>query len=255
MASASQRLVEALGAVSAHPEGLTVTDLSRKLEISMATGSRLLASLVDAGLVSKVDQQRHVLDLRIWSLGVQAAAPVRRIADIARPMVIDAVRNSDLLIALAVLHGRDAVFLEVSTATRGAVVVAPNAATMPAHACAPGKAILAYSDPAVVDAFLDQPLEQVTDATITSPEALRDELVRTRARGYALNLGEYQPETVAVAVPVFDEKRQPVASVGSSGPATALSEADLQAAAVVLSALSDSISAALGYFPEAHMVG
>ena len=85
------RAVEALDLLAAHPEGLSVTELAQKLSTSKSTSSRLLAALVEANLVERNEAQRHFLDVRVWSWGVQAA---RRLAvlDIARPHIAIAVR-------------------------------------------------------------------------------------------------------------------------------------------------------------------
>jgi DNA-binding IclR family transcriptional regulator len=73
---------------------------------------------------------------------------------------------------------------------------------VPAHATAAGKALLAWR-PGWREAVLGQQLRSYTAKTLTGPEYLRRELARTEARGYALEHREYQPETRALAVPVW----------------------------------------------------
>ena len=58
----------------------------------------------------------------------------------------------------------------------------------PAHATAPGKALLAHRD-AWRDSLLAQPLRRLTPRTITDPRDLAAELTRIRQRGYATDNG------------------------------------------------------------------
>jgi len=255
MSSASKRLYEALDAIGSEPGGITVTDLARELDVSKATASRLLASLVEAGLVIKTDSQRHVFDFRLWVWGVQASARARRIAEIARPVAIHVVGTTDALIATTILYRKLAVFLEVMIPSHGATVVIPGAKVIPAYACAPGKAILAFASPERQREALQGPLKAFTGATLTSPEDLQKEFAVIREKGYALNRCEYFTDTVGVAVPIFDGNGEVVAAVSSSGPTSIWNIERLEGLVPSLRSISDSASAALGYSRAANMMG
>src|SRR3954465_11674811 len=92
MNNSLSRTAQAFDLLASHPRGLSVTELAEKLHTSKSTSSRLLASLVESGLVERDEAQRHFLDVRFWTWGVQAA---RRLAvlDIARPHIAIAVRE------------------------------------------------------------------------------------------------------------------------------------------------------------------
>jgi DNA-binding IclR family transcriptional regulator len=255
MSSASKRLYEALDVIGSERGGVAVTDLARELDVSMATASRLLASLVDAGFVTKTDSQRHVLDLRLWVWGVQASAGSRRIAEIARPMAIHVVGVTDALIATTILYKKLALFLEVMLPSHGATVVLPGGKIIPAYACAPGKAILAYANPDRQREALQGPLKAYTAATLTSMEELQREFAVIREKGYALNRSEYYADTVGVAVPIFDGNGEVLAAVSSSGLTTSWDIERLEGLVPHLRSISDSASAALGYSRTANMFG
>jgi DNA-binding IclR family transcriptional regulator len=88
---------------------------------------------------------------------------------------------------------------------------------VPCHCTAAGKALLAWRD-SWRDAVLTQALESFTDRTTTGPESLRRELARTVARGYAIEDREYEPDTRALAAPVFDAGGQAVAALAVAAP-------------------------------------
>ncbi len=247
--------IEALGAIATEPSGITVTDFARKLAVSKATASRLLASLVNAGFVTKVDPQRHVLDFQLWLWGVEASARARRIADITRPAAIHVAGATDALIATTILYGKDAIFLEVLIPSHGTTIVHQGPSIIPAYACAPGKVMLAYASPERQQKALEGPLRSYTDATLTSHEALQREFTLIREKGYALNRGEYLVDTIGVAVPIYDGSGEAVAAVSSSGSTASWDLERLKGFVPMLRSISDSASAALGYSMTANVVG
>ena len=60
--------------------------------------------------------------------------------------------------------------------------------------------------------------ERFTHRTISSAEALRAEIEKTRRRGYAVDDEELEEGLRCIAVPVLDAQRLPVAAVSVSGP-------------------------------------
>jgi DNA-binding IclR family transcriptional regulator len=76
-------------------------------------------------------------------------------------------------------------------------------AEVPAHATAMGKALLAFSPPEVVDAFISRGLEGYTPFTITAPDRFRRALATTRFSRLAVSRWELEPNRSAFAVPVF----------------------------------------------------
>ncbi len=90
---------------------------------------------------------------------------------------------------------------------------------VPCHCTASGKALLAWRD-SWRDAVLEQPLESFTDRTLTGPEALRRQLAHTRARGFAIEDREHDPDTRGVAAPVASPTGKTVAAVAIVAPTT-----------------------------------
>ena len=81
----------------------------------------------------------------------------------------------------------------------------------PAHATAPGKALLAHRA-SWRHSILAQPLQRHTPRTLTDRRDLAADLARTRARGHATDHGEHHQDRHAIAAPIFDEDH-PVAAL------------------------------------------
>src|SRR3954469_11546245 len=187
MSGSAERLVEALEAVSASPEGVSVTEAARILNMSKAAASRLLASLSSTGLLERDSAQRYFLGLRLWEFGAQAARRLR-IADISRTLVLQASNQTQARVHISVLRGDKAYFLEMTDFSNGAAIpVMPEMPTVPAYACAPGKVMLAAQREADVQALFPGPLPPYTARTLTNTADLIDELRLIREQGYGVN--------------------------------------------------------------------
>jgi DNA-binding IclR family transcriptional regulator len=87
----------------------------------------------------------------------------------------------------------------------------------PLYAGAPGRALLAFAPPEVLDEVLAQDLVRITDGTLTEPE-LRATLGGIVMTGIATSEGELIEGSVAMAVPLFREDGI-VGAIAVLGPA------------------------------------
>jgi DNA-binding IclR family transcriptional regulator len=78
-----------------------------------------------------------------------------------------------------------------------------GATLLPAHATALGRALLAFSPAAVVDAVVAAGLPSVGTSTRTTPERLRRSLAITRLTRIVVQNGEPRRGQTVVAMPVF----------------------------------------------------
>jgi IclR family acetate operon transcriptional repressor len=94
----------------------------------------------------------------------------------------------------------------------------------PIHACSTGKAILAWTDEAEVDAVIEAGLQNFTDGTITDPDDFRKELAKIREQGFSVNLGEWRSEVRGIAAPVLTAGGRPRGAISIAVPAHRLPE-------------------------------
>ena len=256
------RLAEVLDVLAGSANGLSVTEMAAQLSISKTTSSRLLASLVENGLVEKDQAQRHMLDLRFWSWGAQAARRFR-LLDISRPPIIDAVSSSGIPIYIGVPRGDLAFFLEKTVMLNDVPVVVPmtflsasvTGTSIPLYACAPGKAMLAFGPEELLQSVLARPLKPFTQRTVTTPDALMQQIQQVRSDGYAVNKGEYFGH-LAVGVPIFDHTGIAAAALGTAGGMYGVEqESFVEMSVAVLRKAAERISASLGFLGAPALVG
>jgi DNA-binding IclR family transcriptional regulator len=97
-------------------------------------------------------------------------------------------------------------------------------ATVPIHATALGKALLAHS-PGLQPLLRTGELTSYTSRTVTDPNRLAAELLDVRARGYALEFGEHLPDQAGIAAAVLGPGGLPVGAVGIHGDLDRLCDA------------------------------
>jgi IclR family acetate operon transcriptional repressor len=119
---------------------------------------------------------------------------------------------------------------------------------VPSHCTAAGKALLAWREP-WREVVLEQRLESFTDRTTTGPEALRRELARTVARGYAVEDREYEPDTRGLAAPVFSDAGEAIAAIAVAAPVERLGAERYGEIGQTVTCAAAELSAQLGFAP------
>jgi DNA-binding IclR family transcriptional regulator len=221
------RVIEAVRSL----DGARVTEVATALDVAKSTAHRHLTTLRDLGYLVTEGDQYHV-GLRFLSLG-QYARERRVTGATLRPTVRALARETEESAQFLVPERDAAVY--VCRETGSNAVDTPNSRigeTIPLHATAAGKAILASYAPETVDEIVARTgLEAITEHTITDRVALRAELDEVRDRGYSVNRQENVAGIYAVGVPVTRPDGQPIGALSVSGPVQRLergaSERDL----------------------------
>ncbi len=118
------------------------------------------------------------------------------------------------------------------------------AATLPAHATALGKVLLAFSPTRITDGLIAKGLTQFTRYTIVAPEKFRHSLTTIRQAHVAVSSGELELGSHCIAMPVFaDGKVIAAIEVQVGDPVNDLARVS-PALAVACGGLSRELSAA-----------
>ena len=227
-------------------EGVAVRDLAAAMGLPRSIVQRLLYTLEAEGFLERHPSQiGYRLAIKLWRLGCQS---VRRLSvrELARPHLENLARRTDEMVKLAVLTGRDVVYVDGIDCSQSIRAYVPIGGSAPAHSSATGKAILAFLPPERL-ADAGPPIRRYTSQTVVGKDAFAKELQRIRQRGYAINRGEWETEIGGVAAPVFDADGQAIASVGIIMPLNRFPAAKVTQLGAWTSAAAAEISRKLGY--------
>ncbi|WP_299849670.1 IclR family transcriptional regulator [uncultured Roseovarius sp.] len=118
----------------------------------------------------------------------------------------------------------------------------PVGTQVPFHCTASGKMYLSSLKPAMFEGYLSAgPFEAVTERSITNPDALRNEVELTRARGYSVDNEEFMAGMTAIAVPVTDAQGRLMATLSVHVPLPRRTLEDLMTALPVLQAGAEKL--------------
>jgi DNA-binding IclR family transcriptional regulator len=209
---------------------------ARPFEIADALGAprssvhALLRTLTGAGW-TRLDSAGGAYTLGLRSLLVGASFldsdPYVRLA---RPVLLELREELGETVHLARYDRGRVVYLVTQESGRGERKLSRVGRSLPAHATSLGKAILA----ARPDAAPAEPLESLTERTLTTREELERELAAVRQRGYATDQEEGTPGVVCVgvALPYTDPVED---ALSCSAPAARMPPDRFQATADALS--------------------
>jgi len=213
-----RKTMEVLELFAAERRELGVTEVAGALERPKSTVSRWLAAMERADFLERDgDSGRYRVSLRLAALG-EVARQTTSLQRSARPYLARLASVTGETANLTLLVGTEAVNVEGADSPRPVMHVGWIGRRMPLHATASGKVLLAYADNALISTALGGRLRQLTPKTITSARALRAELERVRARGYATVWAELEPDLAAVAAPVRNHRGDVVAALALAGP-------------------------------------
>lgn len=228
---------------------LGITSLAQRLGVAKSTAHRLASTLVAEGFLEQNPADgRYRLGLLLFALGAQ----VRRRMDVSEqavPFLHELGRATGETVHLAVLHGREILYLRNIDSPQAIRPRSYLGVRMPAFCTSEGRALLAFVPPGVRAEVLGERLQARTERTVTRKETLARLLAEVRRVGHAVDDEESEHGMRGVAAPIFDASGTVVAAVGLVGPVQRLSRQNLRRFAQLTRRTAQDISARLGHRP------
>jgi DNA-binding IclR family transcriptional regulator len=199
------RLVALFEALAKTEEGVSLAELSATTAAPKSSLLGILRSMVALGYM----EHGHGL-YRLGPKSFRLAADIlaiRRFPNLVRPILQDLAAKSGETVFLVVLDrlARRVTYTDVIESANPLRYIVATGTTRPLYSSAGGLMLLAYQEPAWIDAYLaETPLEALTAHTTTDPRVLRERLAEVRRDGFAVSLGETVPGAAGLAAPIFN---------------------------------------------------
>ena len=91
-----------------------------------------------------------------------------------------------------------------------------------------GKCLLAFGDKVDLSLYEGKVLTRYTPNTITSLDELKEELVKVKRRGYAMDHEEQELGLTCIGAPILDQNMKAVAAISLSGPTSRITSSDIE---------------------------
>ena len=209
------RAVAILDAIASSGEaGITLKEISRKVEVNASTVHHLVATLIQRHLIEQDPaSKRYRLGLHLIELG-NAALATTSIIRVAQPFLEQVSDQTGHTVTLLVFHGLVRTPL---TSVRSRQMLTVNSAPLEVstlHATGSGKLLLAYLPETDLKSYFNFiRLERFTAATITSPDSLCNELTRIRTSGCSCDQEEYGNGVSCISTPIHDASKRMVGCI------------------------------------------
>jgi IclR family transcriptional regulator, KDG regulon repressor len=206
----------------AEEEPLKLSQLSDMLNISSSTTFRILETLAEYRYVLRDEQKKgYRLGIRCLELAnaYYATDDIRKIALPDLEWLRDETGET---VHLGILDNMEVVYLEKLQGLHAVgIMYSRIGRRSPSYCTGLGKALIAYEDPEIVrNHFEHTGLRAFTPKTIRTVDEILQQLEKIRIKGYALDLGEHEPEVQCVSAPILYGRGKAIAAISISGPAS-----------------------------------
>ncbi|MFC8359765.1 IclR family transcriptional regulator [Streptomyces griseorubiginosus] len=233
------RALSVLSAFDRQNRTLTLSDISRRSGLPLATAHRIVNRLHSWGALERGEEGSYSIGLRLWETGTLAPR-CSPLAEAALPHLMDLRARTSAGALLVIRDGLEGVCLAIAWSGPSSPVCLPESGDrMPLHACAAGLVLLAHADDAVQNHVCESPLRVYTPTTPTHGAALRQALAKVRRDGYAVTHRTLDPDCASLSFPVRGPGRAVVAAVAVVAPADTFQPAKV---APLVSAAADAVS-------------
>jgi IclR family transcriptional regulator, KDG regulon repressor len=224
----------------------SLTQIAESIHMSKTTVHRLLATLENKRFITR-DKVSGLY--RLGFRFIEMASLVLQDVELhrwAHPYLQRLSAEYGETVDLAILDGSHVIYLEVIESPQRVKLAAAVGQRLPATYTASGKALLAYLPDDLARKIIIDNIAEVSNRTPISLPDMLAELRLTAERGYSVSEQEYEEAINAVAVPLFDVERNPIASIAIVGPSYRLTKDRLPALGESLRTMTQVISSEIG---------
>lgn len=213
-----EKIAEVLECFTSGQDKLSLQQIADMTQLPKSSAHRIVSTLCSARYLEQISKNgRYRLGIKLFELG---SIYIEKL-DLHKASFLIVRRLQEASgenVHLCIFNGNRPVMVYRKTMVTDPMNAVTTLESAPAHCTGVGKVILAHIDPTQVQRIIDRGLEGFTPRTLTDPTALHADLAEIRARGYAIDDREHQPNVRCVAAPIcaVDGRVFAAASVSSS---------------------------------------
>jgi IclR family transcriptional regulator, KDG regulon repressor len=225
-------------------------DITSRLRLSKSTVHRILMNLENNRYVERAGpQSKYRLGPRLFELGTKALAALD-LRDEVQPCLEDLVAKTGETSHFGVLRDGEVTSLFNVQTKKSLGTASTVGRWIPVYCTSLGKAILAFSQRAVVETVIAKcQFKACTQHTITQPSLLEAELNSIRKRGYAVGDEEYEIGLRCIGAPVRNHLGEVIGAISIAGPTIRMTKKGVPGLARFEVQAADELSERLGNRP------
>ncbi len=212
------RAFEALDYISKADNGLTLTEVTEKLDIPKSSAFNIVQTLVGLNLVSEsqYNNKKYVLGSKTYTLGMRYMENLNFV-DVCKtylnPLADELHRNC----FVGILDNNKVLYVHKHVGLGAKLAVCDVGTRQELYFTGLGKVLLAFCEPEKRNQIINQiTFTRRTSHTICTKEELYQELEKTRQRGYAVDNREVENHMLCFAAPIFNYAGECIAAISIS---------------------------------------
>lgn len=215
------RALSLLEIMAREESSITISELSRKAKLKLATTHRLLYTMMNRGFIEQDPVSlRYRLGLKAFEIG-NAALSVNDLRTVSRPFLKSLAEQINETTNLAILDGVEVVYIDQLESTNAVIVkmFARTGSRGQAYCTGTGKVLLAdLGEEELIKRLSKVNFLKFTECTITDIDKLISTLGQIKEDGYALDFSERDEGVTCVAAPIRNFEKRVQAAISVSGP-------------------------------------
>jgi DNA-binding IclR family transcriptional regulator len=243
-----QRALDVIDLLASQDRDLGFSEIMNALNIPRPSLARILAVLVERGLVTKTDEGGlYRLGMQLLYLGGRLESKLR-LRSVARPHMEELALTTGKTIELSTLDRDQLILIDQIEGDEGVRLFTRIGSAYPYfHAVGAGKIYLAHMEPGKRKEVLRKiGLPVITTYTITNPEQLDRELSDIVDHGVAFEDQELREGVRRSVAPIYDSHGKLAGCIGIASPIFSFAYEDKEELAGMVKQAAEKISADMG---------
>lgn len=224
-----------------------MSQISERTGYNVVAVQRYTDTLMELGFLKRNKRREFFLGPEVLTLGF-AFLNRTQLKKIAEEYISEFSERVNRTLNMAILDGPEVIFIYRKEVHRFLSYDLHAGSKLPAHCTGSGKCLLASLDDFSLRELLrTADLYRVTPHTIVDPDALWEDLMLTRRRGYSIADREWIADLYSLGMPIINQEGKMEAAVNLSLSIEEAQGAHLQDMLSQFIGLGRSLSAAMGY--------
>ena len=243
-----ERALRIMETLAKSQDGMTITEISSKIDLHKSTIYRLLGTLIKMGYVSQnKTSSAYDITLKLFELGYDKVQKAD-VLSVAKPYIKELMTISKETIHLVLREKSEIIYIDKVESKNTIRMYSSIGRRSPVYCTSVGKAMLAYMEEKEIREIWEMSdIKKLTEYTITNYDRMLTELEQVRTQGYAVDEQENELGIRCIGAPIFDHNQEVVAAISISGPALRVTKERVKELGEAVKQYSLHISRELGY--------
>lgn len=228
--------------IAADQQGLGISDLARKLNMSKGTVHGIIQAFLDLGVIRENSHKKFRLGPMLIKLG-NMALDGEDLRLMSRPYMKELYKEFGETIFLGTFDGRRATIIDKVEKPYELKISAPIGARIPLFAGATGKIFLSsFTEEDLQGLLVEKALTKFTKNSFSDTKEYLEEIKKVKKQGFATDYEEYLQGVNAVSVPIKDSYGRIAAAIWMVGFSNAFNAEKMERAIAAMLNATKKIS-------------